>query len=73
MLTWSRTMRFLFLSPLGRIATWASISVGRRGRRCHKGSRMGPSCKYLSAVFPAALPTLADLCKCMWVSFNMVR
>jgi hypothetical protein len=29
--------------------------------RCHKGSRMGPSCKYPSAVFPAAIPTLADL------------
>jgi hypothetical protein len=24
-------------------------------------SRMGPSCKYLSVVFPAAIPTLADL------------
>jgi hypothetical protein len=61
MLTGSRTMRFLFLSPLERKATWASYSVRRRDRRCHKGSRMGPTCKYLSAVFPAAIPTLADL------------
>jgi hypothetical protein len=61
MLTWSRTTRFLFLSLLEREATWASISVGRRDRCCHKGSHMGPSCKYLSAVFPAAIPTLADL------------
>jgi hypothetical protein len=52
---------FFFLFPLERKATWASISVGRRDRRCHKGSRMGPSCQYLSAVFPAAIPTLADL------------
>jgi hypothetical protein len=69
MLTWSRTMRFLFLSPLERKATWASISVGRRGRRCHKGSRMGPSCKYLSAVFPAAIPTLSDLHSGQWRLF----
>jgi hypothetical protein len=61
MLTWSRTMRFLFLSPLVRKATWASISDGRRDRCCHKGSCMGTSCKYLSAVFPAAIPTLEDL------------
>jgi hypothetical protein len=27
----------------------------------HKGSHTGPSCKYLSAVFPAVIPTLADL------------
>jgi hypothetical protein len=37
---------------------------------------MGPSCKYLSAVFPAAIPTMADfhsgqreavdICKCMY-------
>jgi hypothetical protein len=67
---------------------WVSISVSRGDRHCHKGSRMGPSCKYLSAVFPAAIPMLPDLrssqhllfwgrtwiCinKCMWVSCNMV-
>jgi hypothetical protein len=41
---------------------WASISVGWEDRRCHRGSHAEPSCKYLSAVFPAAIPTLADLC-----------
>jgi hypothetical protein len=30
-------------------------------RLCHKGNRTRPSCKYFSAVFPAAIPTLADL------------
>jgi hypothetical protein len=52
---------FFFLSPLERKATWASISVGRGDCHCHKGSCTGPSCKYLSAVFSAAIPTLADL------------
>jgi hypothetical protein len=61
MLARSRTIRFPFLSLLERKATCALSSVSRRDRRCHKGSRMGPSCKYLSAVFPAAIPTLADL------------
>jgi hypothetical protein len=60
-LTSSHTMRFLFLSPLERKSTWASTSVGWGDRHCHKGSRMGPSCKYLSAAFSAAIPTLADL------------
>jgi hypothetical protein len=60
MLTWSRTMQFLFLSPLERKAMWVSISVYRRGRY-HEGSHMGPSCRYLSAVYPAAIPTLAGL------------
>jgi hypothetical protein len=50
-----------FLSPLERKATWASISVSQGDNHCHKGSHMGPSCKYLSAVFSAAIPTLADL------------
>jgi hypothetical protein len=61
MLTWSRTMQFLFLSLLERKATWVSISVGQGDPHCHKGSRMGPYRKYLSAVFPTAIPMLADL------------
>jgi hypothetical protein len=36
------------LAPCERKATWASISVGRGDRHCHKGSRAGASCKYLS-------------------------
>jgi hypothetical protein len=54
-------MRFLFLSLLERKTMWASISVGQGDHHCHKGSRMEPSYKYLSAVFQAAIPTLADL------------
>jgi hypothetical protein len=46
---------FFFLYPLERIATWALISVG------HKGRHMEHSCKYISAVSPAAIPTLANL------------
>jgi histone-lysine N-methyltransferase SETMAR len=38
-----------------------SISVGRGDRPCRKGSQAGPSCKYLSTVFPAATLTVADL------------
>jgi hypothetical protein len=53
--------RFATPSPLERKAMWASISVSRGDCHCHKGSRMGPSCKCLSVVFPAAIPTLADL------------
>jgi hypothetical protein len=52
-LTWFSTMWFLSLSPLERKATWASISVGRGDRHCHKRSHTGPSWKYLSAVFPS--------------------
>jgi hypothetical protein len=69
MLTWARTMWFLFLSPLERNIMWASISVGQRDRRCHKGSRMGPSCIYLSTVFPADIPKLADLHSGQWRLF----
>jgi hypothetical protein len=43
-------MWFLLLSPLER-------------NHDHKGSHMGPSCKYLSKEFPAATQTLTDLCK----------
>jgi hypothetical protein len=39
----------------------ASISIGQGDHHCHKGSRMGPSCRYLSAVLPADMPTLAGL------------
>jgi hypothetical protein len=50
-LTWPHTMWFLFLSPLQTKVTWALILVDRGDHHCHKGSRMGPSCKYLSAIF----------------------
>jgi hypothetical protein len=54
-------MRFLFLSLLERKTMWVSISVSWEDLHCHKGSHMQPSCKYLSVVFPAALPMLTDL------------
>jgi hypothetical protein len=62
-------MPFLFLSLLERKATWESISVGQGDNYCHKGSRTGSSCKHLSAVFPAAISTLADLQKGEWQLF----
>jgi hypothetical protein len=55
-------MKFLFPCLLERKATSASISVG------HKGNHMGPSCKYLPAVFPAA-----DLHGSQWWREDMVR
>jgi hypothetical protein len=67
-----------FSFPTRKKATWASISVDRGDRHCHKGNRTGPFSIYLSAVFLAVIPTLADLhsyqrrlfrgrlwCKCM--------
>jgi histone-lysine N-methyltransferase SETMAR len=39
----------------------AKISVLQGGRQCHKRCRMGISCQYVSAVFLAAIPMLADL------------
>jgi hypothetical protein len=66
---WSCTMLFLFLSPLERKAMWVSISVDWGDHHWHKGSCTGPSCKYLSAVFPAAIPTLADLHSSQWWLF----
>jgi hypothetical protein len=62
-------MQFLFLSPLERKVLWVSISVGREDRHCQKGNRTGPSCKYLSALFPAAIPMLADLYGGQWRLF----
>jgi hypothetical protein len=46
--------------------TWKKSHVGvnfswLRRASLHKGSQVGPACKYLSAVFPTAIPTLADL------------
>jgi hypothetical protein len=57
---------FLIFSLLERKATWVPFSVGQVDRHFHKGSNMGPSCKYFSAVFPAAIPTLADLQRGQW-------
>jgi hypothetical protein len=52
---------FYFFPWLKKKATWALILVGRGDCHCHKGSCTRPSWKYLSAAFPAAIPTLADL------------
>jgi hypothetical protein len=68
-LTWSRIMQFIFLSPLEKKAMWALISVSWGDCHCHKGNRTGPSCEYLSAVLPAAIPTLADLHSGQWRLF----
>jgi hypothetical protein len=54
-------MQFLFLAPLERKATWVLISVSQGDHHCPMGSHTGPSWKYFSAVFPATIPTLADL------------
>jgi hypothetical protein len=56
-LTWSCIMWFLSLLPFERKAKWPSISTGW-DHHCHKVNRAGPSYKHLSAVFPAAIPTL---------------
>jgi hypothetical protein len=50
-----------FSFPTWRKALWALISVSQGDCHCHKGRHAGPSCKYLSAVFPADMPTLANL------------
>jgi hypothetical protein len=56
---------FIFLSPLERKAMLALISAGQ-DHHCHKESLTGPSCKYLSAVLPEAIPMLADIHSCLW-------
>jgi hypothetical protein len=53
-------MQFLFLSQLETKALRASISFSQ-DHHCHNENRMGPSYKYLSALFPAPMPMLADL------------
>jgi hypothetical protein len=41
-----------------------------RDHHCHKESCTELSCKYLSAVFPAAIPTLADMHSGQWQLFE---
>jgi hypothetical protein len=60
---------FFFFSPHERKAIWASVSLDQGDYHCHRGNHMGPSCKYLSAVFPGAVPTLADLHISQWQLF----
>jgi hypothetical protein len=47
--------------PLQRKVMWALLSVSQGDCYCHKGNYTGPSCKYLSAVLPAAIPIVGDL------------
>jgi hypothetical protein len=62
-----RASSFSFLA--WKKSTWASVSVGWEDRHCHKESSTGPSCKYFSAFFPAAILTLADLHCRQWRLF----
>jgi hypothetical protein len=65
-LTPYNTIPFPFLSPLKGKATCVIISVSQRDHKCHKGGNTGPSSKYLSALFPVAISTLADLHSDQW-------
>jgi hypothetical protein len=54
-------MQFIFLSLFDRKAMCPSISDGQGDHHFHEGNRNGPSCKNLSAAFPATIPMLAHL------------